>query len=420
MNSLVIKNGVFITPDQIIEEALLAVNNGVITYFGNEDRFIYPSKSKVIDAKDCYITPGLIDIHVNGGEGSDVLDASEEALKNITSFHAKHGTTSMVPTLVSTSKEKIIKVLSLLKPYVDNTSLGVRILGAHIEGPFISPQQIGAHNPRYLRKPSSEEIDELIEYSGSIKIITAAPEVDGVIELFMRLNKKGIITSIGHSDATYDEVIEAVENGFSLFTHIYSSMSSLKRVNLKKVAGVLEAALSFDELPVEVIGDGVHVPRQLLKLIIKAKGFDKIILITDAIRAAGMEDGEYILGDEEYNHKIIVENKVARTLDASSYAGSTATMNICVKNMIDLGKASIQNAVKTATVNPAKLLKIENKVGRLEIGMRADIAVFDKNFKTIATIVDGVPVYLKDNIKNSIPNIKTRKPELTYAKNTKR
>jgi N-acetylglucosamine-6-phosphate deacetylase len=294
-----------------------------------------------------------------------------------------------VPTLISTSREKILKVLALLRPYLMENMFGPRILGAHVEGPFISPVQVGAHNPSYLRGVSKKEIEGLVEYADVIRIITAAPEIEGVLLLSREMNKRGIVMSIGHSDANYDEVSSAVKNGFKLITHIYSGMSSIKRINLSKVAGVLEAALSMDELWIEVIGDGIHVPAPLLKLLLKAKEINKIILVTDAIRAAGLPDGEYVLGDKHDNYFIKVKDNIARTRDESCFAGSTTTMDVCVKNMITLGSVNIKDAVKMATLNPARLLRLDRQIGSLEAGKTADITLMDKKYNAVATIVGG-------------------------------
>ncbi|MHB8579229.1 MAG: N-acetylglucosamine-6-phosphate deacetylase [Ignavibacteriaceae bacterium] len=389
MNSLVIQNGKCITTIRIIEDCVVAVEGERIIYVGHKSKYSIPSNAKVIDAGGRFISPGFIDIQINGGGGSDTLDGTPEAFKQIINYHLKHGVTNLLLTLVSSPIEKSIEVLNSIRKFKLKETLGTFILGAHIEGPYISPLQLGAHSPKYLRFADIKDYKKYFDYFDIIKIMTEAPEIPGVLDLCSELVQHGIIASIGHSNATFEETVKAIEAGFSMITHIYSVMSSVRRIGLNKVAGVLEAALLFDDLWVEMIGDGLHVPEPLFRLAVKNKCVNKIILSSDAIRAAGMKDGSYFLGDFEDGHKIIVEEGIAMTADKILYAGSTSSMDKCVSNAIRLGGLNLKDAVTMATINPARLLKLDNEIGSITKGKKANLILFNDNIDVSLVIQEG-------------------------------
>jgi len=393
MHTVVIKNGKCITPYKIIDDAVVAFEDKRITYVGSKSEYTVPSNALIIDAKNNFISPGFIDLQINGGGGSDSLDGTVDAFNEIIKFHSKYGVTNLLLTLVSSNPTKILEVLKSVVRFKQEESWGTFVLGVHLEGPYISPDQPGAHNQRFIREPEKGEYKKYLEYSNVIKLITLAPEVPGVLKFSRKLIDRGIIASIGHSNAIYEDVLKAVESGFSMVTHIYSGMSSMRRINLAKVAGVLESALLLDDLYVEVIGDGLHVPEPLFKLVLKNKGVSRLILTTDAIRAAGLEDGVYFLGGKEDRHKIVVKGGIAMTSNRKLYAGSTCTMDKCVKNAMILGALDLPEAVQMATINPAKLLKIDREVGSLEKGKKADILIFDREVHVYSVIKDGNLIY---------------------------
>lgn len=401
MNSLVIKGGTCITPEDVIEPGVVVVRDGVIVSVDAMGAKEVPPESQVIDASGLYVCPGFIDIQMNGAAGFDVLDATKEALETIARFNVSHGTTSFLPTLVSSPIETMTTVFEHARNLRGKSLSGSKILGLHIEGPYISKMQMGAHDPRYVRVPAKEEVNTLLEYADVVRVVTAAPEVPGVLDVCRDLIDAGMVASIGHSNATFDEVVSAVESGFTMVTHIYSVMSSMMRVGARKVAGVLEAALLLNELAVGVIGDGFHVPEPFLKMVLKSKGIDKIFLVTDAIRATGLPDGKYALGRNEDAHFVVVENGVAMTPDRKLYAGSVATMEMCVRNAVNLGGIRVKDAVAMATVNPAKLLHMDEKVGMLKPGRFADIVIMDKDFLPVYTIVNGQVVYRREKLPPS-------------------
>jgi len=280
---------------------------------------------------------------------------------------------------------------------------GSKILGVHLEGPYISLEQKGAQNPEYIYPPQPEQYLPLLEKYPSIIRMTAAPEVPGGLELGQELRKRKIVASIGHSDASYQQIIEAVENGYTHVTHMFSGMSGLHRVKAYRVSGVIESTLLIDELTTELIADGHHLPPSLIKLVLHTKGMDKVCLVTDSMSAAGLGPGKYELGGLE----VIVEadipnefeiptqenNYVAKLTDRSAFAGSVSTMDQLVRNMVKFVGLNVSQAVKLVTYNPAKMQGLDDKIGILAENKKADIAVFNNNIDIKITIVDGKILY---------------------------
>jgi N-acetylglucosamine-6-phosphate deacetylase len=346
-----------------------------------------------LDAKGNYISPGFIDIHVHGGGGYDFMDGSVSAFLNIAKTHARYGTTSMVPTTLSSSKESILQMLSIYSKAQDKNVAGAEFLGVHLEGPYFAMNQRGAQDPRYIRNPQPQEYEDILSQTQLIKRWSAAPELQGGKEFGRYIKSKGVLPAIAHSDAIYEEVVQAFENGYSLITHLYSGMSGVTRRNGFRYAGVIESAYLIDDLDVEVIADGVHLPTPLLKLAYKIKGAERISLITDSMRAAGTRQKESILGARNNGLKVIVEDGVAKLPDRSAFAGSVTTTNQLVRNMVVLAGVPLVDAVKMITTTPARIMQVNQFKGALKKGFDADIVVFDKNVNIQSTIVRGKLVY---------------------------
>jgi len=353
-----------------------------------------------IDAGGKYISPGFIDIHIHGGGGHDFMDNTVEAFLGIANTHARYGTTSMLPTTLTSSKEELLETLRIYEIADQQNINGSEFLGMHLEGPYFSVNQCGAQDPRYIRNPDPEEYREILNNSSVIKRWSAAPELKGAMEFGRYVTSKGVVASIAHTDAIYEDVLVAMKNGYSLATHLYSGMSGVTRRNAFRYAGVIESAFLIDEMDVEIIADGIHLPPPLLKLVYKIKGAGKTALITDAMRAAGMPEGESILGSLKNGLKVIIEDGVAKLPDRSAFAGSVATTNLLVRNMVTMAGVPLLQAVQMATVVPAKIMKIENKKGTLAAGMNADIVVFDEDINIETTIIRGKIVYSKNLISN--------------------
>ena len=366
LGSLVIDGGTVITPRQIIPNGRVVVADGSISAVGAAEDIALPRESDVLSAAVKFVAPGFIDIHVNGGGGGDALDASLESLQKMVKAHARGGTTSMVPTVVTASIDHMCEAVNTVRQAKANDMEGSEILGVFLEGPYIAKEQKGAHNPRYIILPDPKDYKRFLELAGDVIMVGLAPELPGAFELIKALHKEGIRPAVAHTNATYREVMTAIEWGCTHIVHLFSSMSSMFRKpgRSEKYAGVTEAALLCDELTVEIIGDGKHVPESLIKLTLKAKSFETICSVTDAMRAAGLKPGRYTLGDLD----IIVEDNVAVLPDRSCYAGSVATMDLCVRDMVALGGLTVADAVKTATINPARVIGIEDRKGSLVPG----------------------------------------------------
>lgn len=384
-------NGQVITPYRIIKNGAVIVRNGIIEAVAEGN----PEMTGVngIDAKGNYIAPGFIDLHIHGGGGHDFMDVDETAFLQIAEKHAQFGTTSMTPTTLAGDPEELFQVLDLYEQANKNNTKGSQFLGMHLEGPYFAMSQKGAQNPLYIRNPDPKEYKEIISRYPFIKRWSAAPELEGAFEFGRFLTSRGIIAAIAHTDASYDEVVKAFENGYNLATHMYSGMSGVFRRNAFRYAGVIESVYLIDEMKVEVIGDGIHLPAPLLKLIYKIKGPDKIALVTDAMRGAGMPEGESILGSLKNGMRVIIEGGVAKLPDLSAFAGSVATTDRLVRNMIHLADVPLQEAVRMASTTPATIIGVNDRKGSLIAGKDADIVIFDSNINIEKTIIKGKVVY---------------------------
>ncbi|HEV7381264.1 MAG TPA: N-acetylglucosamine-6-phosphate deacetylase, partial [Dyadobacter sp.] len=348
-----ITNGKVITPHRYIENGTVLIEDGKI--IGIEQNNPDFPDSSVIDAHGKFIAPGFIDIHIHGGGGSDFMDGSEDAFLNIAQTHARYGTTALVPTTLTSEKEDLLKTLDHYRAANAKNHHGAQFLGMHLEGPYFALSQRGAQDPRYIRDPNPAEYEEILAYSDSIVRWSAAPELPGAIAFGQRLCQNNILPAVAHTDAIYEEVLDAYENGYTLATHLYSAMSGVTRKNAFRYAGTIESALLLD-MDVEIIADGVHLPAPLLKLVFKIKGPEKIALITDAMRAAGMPEGDSVLGPLNNGLKVIVEDGVAKLPDRTSFAGSIATADRLVRTMIQKAGVSLTDAIKMMTLTPARIM----------------------------------------------------------------
>ncbi len=386
-----ISNGQVITPDRIIPNGSVLVCDGIITAVADHDQ-IAPG-AVILDAGGRFISPGFIDIHVHGGGGHDFMDNTVEAFLEIAKIHARYGTTAMYPTTLTGPTEDIVKTLETFEEALPLNRDGAQLMGVHLEGPYFAMNQRGAQDPKWIRNPDPREYEYILSRSNSIKRWSAAPELKGAISFGRYIRSRGIIVSLAHTDAIYEEVIEAFQNGYTLATHLYSGMSGVTRRNAFRYAGVIESAFIIDEMDVEIIADGIHLPAPLLKLIFKIKGPGKIALITDAMRAAAMPPGESVIGNLHTGLRVIVEDDVSKLPDRSSFAGSVATADRLVRTMINIAGVSLTDAIRMMTQTPASIMNISERKGSLTVGKDADIVIFDENISIHTTMVKGKVIY---------------------------
>lgn len=393
-NKLKIFNGKVITPYRIIPNATIVVIDGKITEVSSGNVEV-PGATE-IDAEGKYVSPGFIDLHVHGGGGYSFLDGSVDAFLKVAEAHAQHGTTSMYPTALSGELKELYRNLEIYETADKKNEIGAQFQGVFLEGPYYCMDQKGAQNPKYIRDPKPEEYKEILSRTSAIKRWDVAPEREGALDFIRYIRSKGIVSSYGHTCAVFDDIIAAFENGCSIATHVYSGMAGVTRRDSFRFAGGVESAFLIDEMNVEVIADGRHLPATLLKLIYERKGPEHISLVTDSMRAAGMPDGPSILGSRENGLKVIVEDGVAKLPDRSSFAGSVATTDRLVRTIRELADVPLTDAVRMMTTSPASFMGISDRKGSLVPGKDADILIFDDNIDISKTIIKGNTVYDKN------------------------
>lgn len=392
MKRISIINGTVISGGRSTAANVL-LEGGKIAYVGPEVPEV-GAEDVVIDARGRLVSSGFIDLHTHGAGGADFMDGTVEAYEAALVKHAEHGTTLLYPTTLSSTTESLYEALQLYKEAKKANLGGAAMGGLHLEGPYFAYEMKGAQDPRFLRNPSPEEYVGLLnEADGDIARWSLAPELEGAPEMGAELRKRGVLMAMGHTNATFDECEVAYKAGFTHLTHFYSCMSTITRRNAYRYAGVIEWGYYTDGATVEIIGDGIHVPQSLLKLMFKVKGADNIALITDSMRGAGMPDGVYLLGGVKDGQEVVVEDGVAKLLDRSAFAGSVATMDRVVRTVHQLTELPLEEIVKSATEVPARIMGVSENKGSVEVGKDADVVIFDENVNICITIVEGRIVY---------------------------
>ncbi len=382
----IIKNCNIVTETQILTAVNLLISDGRIAYIGRED---FPA-DKMIDGQDGYLMAGFIDLHCHGGSGLDFMDALPEEMKSIAAFHLSHGTTTLYATTMTDSLQNIETALDHYNSLFQSGNT-LTLNGVHLEGPWLSKEQCGAQQISDIGDPDVKQVRALLEKYPFIKRITLAPEQDDSFAVGEYCSQHSVAVSAGHTNADFDTIINAHKKGYQTLTHFYSGMSSVVRKNAYRTAGVVEAGYYLDDMTVEVISDGRHLPDSLLKLIYKIKGADQICLITDGTRGCGLADGTHFkLGSLANGADCIIDNGVAFLPDKSSFAGSVATFDRLIRTMLRCG-ADLISVSKMASGTPASVMGLKDR-GRIEIGLRADLVLLDKNYNIKNVLLKGEPV----------------------------
>lgn len=371
-------NGKIIKENEILENKVIVFNDKIVGLYDK-----VPKDADIIDAKGMYVSPGLIDIHVHGSCNCDVMDKSVDAIKTIGNGIKENGVTSFLPTTMTMSEEDIHEALDTIRESMNIKYNGAQILGVHLEGPFINNKYKGAQSDEFIQVPNFPFIEDYVDI---IKIISYAPEVDKNFNFTKEVKEKTDITlSIAHTNATYEEAISAIKLGASNITHLFNAMTPLNHREM----GVVGAALTSN-VYCEIICDNIHINPALFQFVLNNKGKDKVILITDCMRAGCMPDGKYDLGGQD----VFVKDGAAR-LAAGNLAGSVLNLNKAVYNFMKKTNLSLNEAINLASLNPAKSINMDDRKGSLEINKDADIAIFNDEMDCYMTVLQGEIIFNK-------------------------
>ncbi len=381
--TIVIKGNV-LTPREQIGGGSVVVEDGRIAEVSEGKA----PQGRVLDFEGCYVVPGFVDIHVHGGAGEDVMDASDGGLDRLSLFLAAGGVTSFLATTNTDSQERTLKAVREIGEAAKRGTRGARLLGLHMEGPYISMERSGAQNRAHIRLPALDELGQAsLEAGGSLRMVTLAPEVDGALEAVRWLASRGIVPAAGHTDATYDEARAGIEAGIRHASHLFNGMRSLHH----REPGLVGAALDDERVTVELIADCYHIHPAVLRIVARLKGAGRTALVSDSIAAAGLPDGDYSLG----GMKVAVRHGKS-LLESGTLAGSTIRLCDAVRNMVEKADVPLREAVEMASTTPARVAGAADRKGSIAPGMDADITVLDRGLSVMLTMVEGRVVYEKE------------------------
>lgn len=378
MNKLLIKNSKIVLENEILNGEIL-VENGIIKEVSSKNIKITGENIEVINAKGNYIIPGFIDVHIHGSNGSDVMDGTKEALANMSKFIVTKGVTNFLATTLTSPKDELLEVLKTIGEVKDKDIGGANIFGVHMEGPYFDVEYKGAQDEKFIKNASIKSLRDFLTVSKDlVKMMSISPHTKEAYKGIEFLKRNGVVVSVGHSAATYEEVMKGVDSGISHSTHTYNGMRGLNH----REPGVVGAVLSCDKINAEIIFDEVHVHRAAVDILIRSKGTDKVLCITDAISATGLADGNYKLGKLD----VYVENSEARLKMNDALAGSVLTMDKAFRNVLSLGY-TIYDAIKMTSTNAAREFSLNT--GEIKEGKQGDFVILDDEYNPKATIVKG-------------------------------
>lgn len=374
-----IVNGRILTPKGWLEGGSVIIENNKIKAVSNIDLHIVDAE--IIDAKGCYVVPGGIDLHTHGGGGRDFIEGSEDAFRAAVNAHMKHGTTTIYPTLSSSTIPSIEAACQVCQKLMAEENSPV--LGLHIEGSYINPKQAGAQNPVLIKAPLPDEYETLLNKYSCIKRWDVAPELQGSVEFITECRKHGVLTALTCTRATYEDVVAAHDAGLSHAAHFYNAMPVVYKEHEFKVPGTVESVYALQDMTVEVIADGIHVPPVMLNVVYQIKGVEKTALITDSLAYAASE------GNVSSEPSVILEDGVCKLADHSALAGSIATMDVLIRTCIHRAEIPMVDVFRMVSETPAKIMGIFDRKGSIEEGKDADIMMFDDDIDLTYVMLMG-------------------------------
>ena len=385
-NRFVIVNGRLVLPDRIVTDQALVIEDGrIAAIVAPAD--LDPALAR-FDAGGRLVTPGLIDIHIHGALGHTFNEPTPTSFATITRLLARHGVTSLLATTATDALENLTAVLAFARTWMQTPADGqhAQVLGVHVEGPYFHPAQAGAQNPAYLRKPDDGSAAQLLAHADVIRILTFAPELPGALELTHALRQRSIVAAAGHSTAQEKHILPCIDAGLSHCIHLWSAQSTTVREGPWRRPGLLEVSLTDERLTGEIIADGKHLPPTLMKLAYRCLGPDRLCIVSDATSGAGLPEGSrFFMAGAEYE----VVAGVGMTLDRTSFAGSTTLLDQMLAVVVEAAAVPIVEAVRMATLTPARVAGVSERKGSLEAGKDADIAIFDAGFRPWRTLIGG-------------------------------
>ncbi|MDE3180024.1 MAG: N-acetylglucosamine-6-phosphate deacetylase [Acidobacteriota bacterium] len=385
-NRIAIIRGTVVTPAECVQRGTVLIEDGVIVFAGSAKDAAPEPGSTIFRATEKFVVPGLIDTHVHGSHGDDVMLNGADGIRRISQHLLRYGTTAYLPSTVSAHHAKLLGAIEDCVQAETNPDPAAEILGIHVEGPFINKNKKGAQLETAIRDPNLDEVREYLQAApGRIKIMTLAPELPGGIDLVRLLVRNGVIASLGHSEASYDDALAAIEAGATHATHLFNAMPALHH----RKPGLAAACLNETAIRAEIVADGIHVAPEMVRLAAKMKGRDGLVLITDAMSAVGCPEGIYALGEKE----VRVANGRCTLLDGVTIASSLLTMNKGLGNLIAFTGMSLADAVHMSSLAPARLCGAGGRKGSLEKGKDADVAILNEDFSVAITLAKGELAY---------------------------
>jgi len=387
---MLIRNARIVLENEVIHGSLRTNGSCIATVSRSE---IPPLEGEeVIDTEDCYVLPGFVDLHTHGSGNFDFMDGEITDITCAARSLAIHGTTTCLPTLLTSSDDDLFLFLRNFRKAAKQSedTVTAKMPGIHLEGPYFNMTEKGAQDPRYIRNPEKSHYMKIMEAAdGSIIRWSVAPELDGALDMINALSNEGVLISGGHTAATYEDISRAYDLGMKMLTHFYSGMSSITRRGGFRVLGTVEAGYLIDDLYIELIGDGLHLPPELLKLIFKVKRHDRITVCSDSMRGAGMGSGPSILGSKANGTPVIVEDGIAKMPDRTSFAGSVATGDVLARTLHKIVGLEMDEVSRIASLHPARLIGLGGETGSIAQGKKADLVICDDNITIKSVFVNG-------------------------------